>query len=179
MVLSTVSFIIFFSLKHLNNFVIAFSFRSTTMNQQRAYLEQKDETEKMKAVKLNCNDVLLGRGNFTKLWSGNIFYRSLIDTKKYDYVIADSTQKKDITSEILETMERLSPSGRFLAQSTETNAWYEVDEKKAIMKIRQALREDARHILKEITPTSNTSNGSVYDDKECMQFLKSVSLTVK
>ena len=82
-----------------------------------------------KIVKPNCNDVLLGRGNFAKRWSGNQFYRYLIQNKKYEYVVADPSQKLPIALEIIDMVRSLSPPGRFLVKNKKTGLWCKVDDK--------------------------------------------------
>lgn len=44
-----------------------------------------------------------------------------------------------------------NPPGRFLKQDDQTKLWYDIGEKKALDKTRQALREGAPEIVKEIT----------------------------
>ena len=128
-----------------------------------------------KILEPNCNDVLLGRGNFAKRWSGNEFYRYLIQNKKYEYVVAKASQKLPIALEIIDMVRSLSPPGRFLVKNKKTGLWCKVDDKKAIRKTRQALREDAPDILKEVTPSSSMKLGNIDNDEECFNFLVTVS----
>lgn len=49
---------------------------------------------------------------------------------------------------VIQKIKNLNPPGRFLKQNPNTGAWYEIGDKKAILKTRQALREGAPEIEK-------------------------------
>lgn len=51
---------------------------------------------------------------------------------------------------IVDEIRSLNPPGRFLKQDANTKLWYDIGEKKALDKTRQALREGAPDIMKEI-----------------------------
>jgi len=122
----------------------------------------------------NCNDVLLGRGNYAKCWSGNQFFRYLVQNKKYEYVVAEPRQKRDIALHVIDIVSKLNPPGRFLEKNKQTNTWYEVEFKIALKKTRQALREDAPIIKQEIAPISETIQDGIKDE-EISNFLALVS----
>lgn len=108
-----------------------------------------------------------------------MFYRNLIQHYKLDYIIGNQQEQKPIAINILDSIHGLDPSGRFLELNQESDIWFEVDDGKALRKIRQALREGAPEIRKQITPAScsetlcNLCNG-LNDNEECKQFLEMI-----
>jgi hypothetical protein len=52
---------------------------------------------------------------------------------------------------IVEEIRNRNPPGRFLKQDNSTKLWYDIGEKKALDKTRQALREGAPEIMKELS----------------------------
>lgn len=62
---------------------------------------------------------------------------------------------------IVDEIRSRNPPGRFLKQDPTTKLWYDIGEKKALDKTRQALREGAPEIMKEI---GSDDNGE--DDEE-------------
>jgi hypothetical protein len=59
-----------------------------------------------------------------------------------------------------------SRNGRFLKQDTATQLWHDVGDKKALDKTRQALREGAPELLKEIKTSDS-------DDDEVLGYVES------
>ena len=53
---------------------------------------------------------------------------------------------------IVDEIQARNPPGRFLKQEASTKLWYDIGEKKALDKTRQALREGAPELMKEMTP---------------------------
>ena len=51
---------------------------------------------------------------------------------------------------IVDEIKNRTPPGRFLKQDNNTKLWYDIGEKKALDKTRQALREGAPEIMKEL-----------------------------
>ena len=75
-------------------------------------------------------------------------------------------QKGKFSQLIVDEIKNRSPPGRFLKQDPDTKLWYDIGEKKALDKTRQALREGAPDIQKELkgegepanSPTKQTRN---------------------
>ena len=103
------------------------------------------------------HDVLAGRGNFVSYHPGNEHFRGLVRKHKVAYVACPKPQKGNFSKLIFDEIKSLNPPGRFLKQDAKTKLWYEIPEKKALDKTRQALREGAPEIHKELT-------GEVDDD---------------
>mmetsp|Transcript_26438 Transcript_26438/g.39094 ORF Transcript_26438/g.39094 Transcript_26438/m.39094 type:complete len:315 (+) Transcript_26438:149-1093(+) len=96
------------------------------------------------------HDVLSGRGNFVNYHAGNEYFRSLVREHKVAYVACPKPQKGKYSQLIVDKISALDPPGRFLKQDNNTKLWYDIGEKKALDKTRQALREGAPDLLKEI-----------------------------
>ena len=96
------------------------------------------------------HDVLSGRGNFVNYHAGNEHFRGLVRKHKVAYVACPKPQKGKFSRMIVEEIRSRNPPGRFLKQDLATKLWYDIGEKKALDKTRQALREGAPEIMKEI-----------------------------
>lgn len=106
------------------------------------------------------NDVKFGRGGGMNQSSGNVKFRELVRSKKYEYNVVAQTkaEKVAVTEEVFATVR--DRGGRFL-QRAETmgaalenyrgssNWWVEVSHSKALAKTSQALREGAQAIKEE------------------------------
>lgn len=97
------------------------------------------------------NDILSGRGNFVNFHPGNEQFRAMVRKHKVAYVACPKSMKGTFAEMIVEEIKRLNPPGRFLKQDDTTKLWYDIGEKKALDKTRQALREGAPEIQKEIS----------------------------
>jgi len=97
------------------------------------------------------HDVLSGRGNFVNYHSGNEHFRALVRKHKVAYVACPKPQKGKFSKMIVDEIRSRNPPGRFLKQDPSTKLWYEIGEKKALDKTRQALREGAPEIMKELS----------------------------
>ena len=97
------------------------------------------------------NDILSGRGNFVNYHPGNEQFRALVRKHKVAYVACPKSMKGTFAEMIIEEIKRFNPPGRFLKQDEATKLWYDIGEKKALDKTRQALREGAPEIQKEIS----------------------------
>ena len=97
------------------------------------------------------HDVLSGRGNFVNYHAGNEHFRALVRKHKVEYVKCPKPQKGKFSRMIVDEIRSRNPPGRFLKQDEKTKLWYEIGEKKALDKTRQALREGAPDIMKDIT----------------------------
>jgi hypothetical protein len=106
------------------------------------------------------HDVLSGRGNFVNYHTGNEHFRALVRKHKLEYVRCPKPQKGKFSRIIVDEIKDRNPPGRFLKQDGTTKLWYDIGEKKALDKTRQALREGAPDLMKEITgDTDDDSDG--------------------
>ena len=115
------------------------------------------------------HDVLSGRGNFVNYHPGNEYFRALVRKHKVAYVACPKPQKGKFSQMIVDEIKRRSPPGRFLKQDETTKLWYDIGEKKAHDKTRQALREGAPDIQKELgedEPPSRTLSASLLDQSD-------------
>lgn len=101
-------------------------------------------------INVHEHDVLSGRGNFVNYHAGNEHFRALVRKHKVAYVACPKPQKGKFSKIIVDEIKSLDPPGRFLKQDAATKLWYDIGEKKAFDKTRQALREGAPDIMKEI-----------------------------
>jgi hypothetical protein len=88
-------------------------------------------------VQENDKDVLSQRGGRGNGNHGNILYLEARDRLRPKYLKATAAQKHDIANELVKAVHDWG--GRFLAQ--DVKGWYEVHEKAALTKVKQALRE--------------------------------------
>jgi hypothetical protein len=77
---------------------------------------------------------------------------------KVNYVATPKSKKPQFSRIIYDGIKALDPPGRFLKQDETTKLWYEISEKKALDKTRQALREGAPDIRETIVV--NNADGS-------------------
>ena len=105
------------------------------------------------------HDVLSGRGNFVNYHAGNEHFRALVRKHKVAYVACPKPQKGKFSKMIVDEIKSLNPPGRFLKQDPATKLWYDIGEKKALDKTRQALREGAPEIMKELTTDDDDEDG--------------------
>ena len=99
---------------------------------------------------LNSNDVLLGRGTGTNQYIGNLKFRALVEERKGEYSYSGRHgAKARIAKDVLDYIK--SEGGRFLQVSedqeivdriVEDGTWYVVDDKIALEKCKQALRQE-------------------------------------
>ena len=128
------------------------------------------------------HDVLCGRGGKTLRHAGNYAFRSLVFQNKVlnnllkllifiDIIIislycliqvfyaqSDKFDKIQIAKEVVNIIKQQSPPGRFLKYDTNKNIWIEVDDKAAIDKASQALREKKSVIKPMNLSNSNAQN---------------------
>ena len=93
------------------------------------------------------HDVLSGRGNYVNYHDGNEYFRKLVRKHKLEYVNCPKQQKGKFSKMIVDEIKERNPSGRFLKQDKDTKLWYDIGEKKALDKTRQALREGAPELM--------------------------------
>ena len=96
--------------------------------------------------------------------AGNEHFRALVRKHKLEYVRCPKPQKGKFSRMIVEEIRNRNPPGRFLKQDGATKLWYDIGEKKALDKTRQALREGAPEIMKELTGDEDNSDGEVGDN---------------
>ena len=109
------------------------------------------------------HDVLSGRGNFVNYHAGNEHFRALVRKHKVAYVACPKPQKGKFSRIIVDEIRSRNPPGRFLKQDQVTKLWYDIGEKKALDKTRQALREGAPEIMKEIGVADDADTGDQLD----------------
>jgi hypothetical protein len=102
--------------------------------------DSEDDATEGKFAKegVTSNDVLCGRGGHTNTHEGNIRFRAVISSHQPMYLTAKKREKEGIARDIVELIQ--GRGGRFL-QKGESVAWEQVDDKKAVQKASQALRE--------------------------------------
>lgn len=98
------------------------------------------------------HDVLSGRGNFVNYHPGNEYFRELVRQHKVAYVACPKARKGKFSRMIVDEIGKRDPPGRFLKQDNDTKLWYDIGDKKALDKTRQALREGAPELLKDLSP---------------------------
>jgi len=87
------------------------------------------------------NDVLLGRGNYVNMHTGNKRFRYYVKMQREQYVATPKCDKPIFAKMIVSTIRNLVPPGRFLMKEKDNNLWSDVGDRKAWDKTRQALRE--------------------------------------
>jgi hypothetical protein len=139
---------------------------------QRQYMHQHlhtmDAAKSSSKVKLNPNDVLLGRGDWTVRYEGNVRFRDLIREKRALFGAATGRNARDkiAADVILLIAER---GGRFLRRQAEEeskataaegvspsdSSWIVVDKKVAMKKVKQAFRD--KDSWTQVVPPSATA----------------------
>jgi hypothetical protein len=112
------------------------------------------------------HDVLSGRGNFVNYHVGNEHFRNLVRKHKVTYVACPKPQKGKFSRMIVEEIRQRTPPGRYLKQEASTKLWYDIGEKKALDKTRQALREGAPDLVKAGEDGSGPEEGCEDEDEE-------------
>jgi len=95
-------------------------------------------------IRPNDNDVIGGRGNGPKNHDGNVAFRNLVQKYKIDYINAyTSKDKRSIVRQIISEVRQRG--GRFLRKEYSDKAvkWAEMDDNSIMIKVAQALRENA------------------------------------
>mmetsp|Transcript_1240 Transcript_1240/g.2684 ORF Transcript_1240/g.2684 Transcript_1240/m.2684 type:complete len:280 (+) Transcript_1240:331-1170(+) len=92
-------------------------------------------------------DVLLGRGVATTRHPGNKRFRSIVSEHITVYATSTKKQKMTISRSIVE---KIKADGRFLEKEAGTGLWHEVDDRRALEKTAQALRDGAAPIRKRL-----------------------------
>lgn len=107
-------------------------------------------------------DVLRGRGVRVNRHPGNEYFRKIVDEYVNVYAMSTKKQKMEITRSVVDHIrQQLRPPGRFLEKDSTTGYWREVDNKVALEKASQALRDGAAPIRRE---SANDSWDPIYMD---------------
>mmetsp|Transcript_13475 Transcript_13475/g.15101 ORF Transcript_13475/g.15101 Transcript_13475/m.15101 type:complete len:554 (+) Transcript_13475:63-1724(+) len=126
------------------------------------------------------HDVLSGRGNFVNYHDGNEYFRKLVQKYKLEYVKSPKQQKGKFSKIIVDDIKARNPPGRFLRLDKDTKLWWNIGEKKALDKTRQALREGAPEIMKDTKPEEESApggtNNSVQKKKPSLEQLQQQQL---
>jgi hypothetical protein len=125
--------------------------------------EDQDQGQGEVIVTPHDHDVLSGRGNFVNYHKGNEHFRALVRKHKVAYVACPKAQKGKFSKLIVDEIKALDPPGRFLKQDPATKLWSDIGEKKALDKTRQALREGAPEIMKELNDDDSTGDDKARD----------------
>eukprot|EP00542_Grammatophora_oceanica_P018029 CAMPEP_0194047932 /NCGR_PEP_ID=MMETSP0009_2-20130614/26244_1 /TAXON_ID=210454 /ORGANISM="Grammatophora oceanica, Strain CCMP 410" /LENGTH=462 /DNA_ID=CAMNT_0038693691 /DNA_START=92 /DNA_END=1480 /DNA_ORIENTATION=+ len=112
------------------------------------------------------HDVLSGRGNFVNYHAGNEHFRALVKKHKLAYVACPKPQKGKFSRLIVDEIRRRDPPGRFLKQDGSSKLWEDIGDKKALDKTRQALREGAPDIVRQLHGNSDTEDDGGEDHTE-------------
>ena len=96
------------------------------------------------------HDVLSGRGNKINQHAGNIYFRHVVATQKLQYVASRKEDKPLFARYVYNQIRARNPPGRFLKLDKKSNEWEDIGETRSIVKARQALREKAPEIQKEM-----------------------------
>lgn len=96
------------------------------------------------------HDVLYGRGNNINSNPGNKFFRELVKAVRVSYVAATKQKKPLYAKLVVHTIRNLDPPGRFLQRNDGDSLYYDVGDKRAVDKARQALREGAPDVEKKL-----------------------------
>jgi hypothetical protein len=121
-------------------------------------LEEATSEGEESTLRPRSHDVLSGRGNYVNYHPGNEHFRNLVKKYKKAYVACPKAQKGKYSRLIVDQIFSMDPPGRFLKKDLETKQWGDIGEKKALDKTRQALREGAPDLVKEL--------GTVASDEE-------------
>lgn len=95
---------------------------------------------------INDVDVLCGRGAITNYHVGNVRFRNLVKSYKPQYLAVPKMRKAAIAQEIVDTIRKTDPPGRFLQLSSDSGGWVEISNEKAREKTSQALREGTAEV---------------------------------
>eukprot|EP00980_Cylindrotheca_fusiformis_P013301 scaffold3380_cov106-Cylindrotheca_fusiformis.AAC.6 len=99
------------------------------------------------------HDVLFGRGKESNKHPGNVHWRKIVCDRKNEYIKLGKhrkPQKMMIPRSIIKAVKNQKPPGRFLAKDSESHRWFEVEDKEAIQRTSQALRDCAAEVLLEM-----------------------------
>lgn len=126
----------------------------------------------------NQNDVICGRGGGSLRNLGNYLYRKLIQINKEAYNAAERSEKSKISKMIVSYIRNQDPPGRFLEKDGDSGEWNDMDDKRAIEKTSQAIRECIRKetakAAKEGGNCADSSSNAWLDNKANLQYAQQV-----
>jgi hypothetical protein len=99
------------------------------------------------------HDVLCGRGGATNVHAGNIYFRSLINKFRGQYLLSRKIDKPHISRSIVSKVR--ARQGRFLKKNEEKGTWYEIGDDLAREKTSQALRQKAPDFRRQMADDHN------------------------
>eukprot|EP00537_Pseudo-nitzschia_pungens_P010946 CAMPEP_0172393320 /NCGR_PEP_ID=MMETSP1061-20121228/9212_1 /TAXON_ID=37318 /ORGANISM="Pseudo-nitzschia pungens, Strain cf. pungens" /LENGTH=598 /DNA_ID=CAMNT_0013124357 /DNA_START=18 /DNA_END=1814 /DNA_ORIENTATION=- len=117
----------------------------------------------------HAHDVLSGRGNFVNYHDGNEHFRKLVRKYKLEYVNCPKQQKGKFSKLIVDAIRARDPPGRFLKQDKDSKLWYDIGEKKALDKTRQALREGAPELMHNGKSNSNEDGDTAFNEEPSLE----------
>ncbi len=131
---------------------------------------QKTKTDNA-ITELLPHDVISGRGNETVAYAhpGNVHFRNLVKCFKLQYVASKKSDKPAFAKTIVMNIMKKSPPGRFLKQDKATGLWHDIGYKQALAKTRQALREGAPMIVKQIQRNKEEKQHTVTEQRRHLQ----------
>mmetsp|Transcript_8799 Transcript_8799/g.17976 ORF Transcript_8799/g.17976 Transcript_8799/m.17976 type:complete len:428 (+) Transcript_8799:341-1624(+) len=95
------------------------------------------------------HDLICGRGGRVNSHPGNRRFRNWVNERKERYTLAkDKSMKFSIAQEVIGLLRAQDPPGRVLKYDSRTDQYTEVNNKKAMAKTTQALREGAPELRK-------------------------------
>ena len=124
------------------------NFKSAALNVDKETVEQTRLSSGIS--KPHPHDVLAGRGASINQHPGNQYFRSLVKHLKNEYVVTPKSEKPQFAKLVVKHIRALKPPGRFLRKVKNAKEWTAMDDKGALDKTRQALREDAAKFKLEI-----------------------------
>jgi len=125
------------------------------------------------SFQLTNNDVLCGRGGLTNHHPGNVFFRRMVRMRQEDYLRASKRDKAGVARDIVDTIRKLDPPGRFLKKdSTNPGMWVEIGNRKAREKTSQALREGAPEKREELSNHATVPTTTAKESEPIQLFTK-------
>ena len=137
------------------------------------------EQQSANIEKPHDHDVLSRADYSVNYHSGNGYFCRLVKKHKAEYFKASKSEKKRFSRLIVDHIRNRNPPGRFLKMDQTTKKWYDIGDKKALNKTRQALRERAYEFDKSsIQNTPLHKNASENSLGETSGLIPSVSRTI-
>ena len=116
--------------------------QDNTLKEVEKEEEDKSEEEQVEiqAEDINVNDVLCGKGSSISTRPGNQTFLKLAREKKNEYQSAEKNKDKaHIVAEVVDTIHKKKPPGRFLKKSTDSEMYIELSVSETREKARNAL----------------------------------------
>lgn len=121
--------------------------------------EEEEEEDSSHITVTRETDVLCGRGGKALRHPGNQTYRRLVTLNKGLYTTCLKAEKLKISKSIVAAVRE--QKGRFLEKNTDgSESWYDIEDKKAVEKTSQALREGQPQLRKKIVELGGGATGA-------------------